>query len=173
MHPVEIKQTLDSMIILVDTREQETNALKKRLQAAGKPWERVCLPSGDYSAKITMPDGKSISFSDKIAIERKMSLDEICGNFTKGRDRFKREFERMKESGGRMYIIIENATWENVLSGKYRSQFSPAALTANILAWSARYNTNIIFCKPESTGKLIYKTLYYEIKEFIENNKIG
>ena len=37
----EIKRALESMIFLVDTREQDTPALRRRLQALGRPWERT------------------------------------------------------------------------------------------------------------------------------------
>lgn len=168
MHPVEIKQALDSMVILCDTREQETPALLRRMRDTGRPWERACLTSGDYSARFLLPDGKIFSMADTVAIERKMSVDEICGNFTRGRDRFKREFERMKEKGGKLYILVEGASWENISAGKYRSRLSPASLTASICAWSARYGTQFIFCKPETTGQMIERILYYEAKERLE-----
>ena len=43
MHPVEAKAVLDSMVILVDTREQDTPRLRLRLRRMGCPWERQKL----------------------------------------------------------------------------------------------------------------------------------
>ena len=172
MHPIDIKTTLSSMIILVDTREQDTERLRQRLKDMGRPYERVTLPSGDYSAKFILPDGEPYSLADRLAVERKMCLDEICGNYTRGRDRFRREFDRMAQKGGKLYLIVENASWENVVAGKYRSHFSPASLIASLMAWNARYGTQILFCKPETTGVLIQKTLYYEMKEILERGEL-
>ena len=172
MHPVDVKSTLDTMTILVDTREQDTPKLHRRLEDMGRPYERAALTSGDYSAKFILPDGAEYSLADRLAVERKMGLDEICGNYTRGRDRFRREFDRMAEKGGKLYLIIENATWENVLAGKYRSQLSPSCLIASLMAWNSRYGTQILFCKPETTGILIQKILYYEMKEILERGEL-
>lgn len=40
MHPVEQKSVLDSMVILVDTREQDTPRLRLRLKKMECPYER-------------------------------------------------------------------------------------------------------------------------------------
>lgn len=172
MHPVDIKSTLDSMTILCDTREQDTPKLRQRLEAMGHPYERVALPSGDYSAAFTLPDGSTYSLAGRVCVERKMSLDEICGNYTRGRGRFQREFQRMADRGGKLHIIVENGSWEKVLGGEYRSQLSPASLSASLLAWEARYGSQLHFCKPETTGKLIVKILYYEMKEILERGEL-
>ena len=172
MHPIDIKNTLDSMVIQVDTREQDTPKLHKRLEDMGRPYERVALPSGDYSAAFILPDGYSYSLSGRVCVERKMSLDEICSNYTRGRGRFQREFQRMRDSGGKLHMIVENGSWEKVLNGNYRSQLSPASLSASLLAWEARYGSQLHFCKPETTGKLIVKILYYEMKEILERGEL-
>lgn len=173
MHPVEIRDTLASMVILVDSREKDTPTLKKRLNATGRPVERVALTSGDYSCKIVLPDGTGISLADRIVLERKMGLNEISQNFTKHRDRFSREFERFREMGGKPYLLIENASWEDVINHKYRSQFDPKAFIASLMAWQARYGTHVLFCKPETTGYLMERVFYYEVKEMLERGDFG
>lgn len=173
MHPVEIRDVLASMVILYDSRERETPALKKRLNATGRPVERVALVSGDYSCKIVLPDGTGASLAGKICIERKMSLTEVSQNFTKHRDRFIREFERFREMGGKPYLLIENASWEDVINHKYRSQFDPKAFIASLMAWQARYGTHVLFCKPETTGYLMERVFYYEVKEMLERGDFG
>lgn len=172
MHPIDIKNTLDSMVIQVDTREQDTPKLRKRLEAMGHPYERVALSSGDYSAAFLLPDQERYSLANRVAVERKMSLDEICGNYTRGRGRFSREFQRMADNGGKLHIIVENGSWEKVLDGEYRSLLSPAALSASLLAWEARYGAQLHFCKPATTGVLIAKILYYEMKEILERGEL-
>lgn len=166
--PFELDQALQSMTILVDTREQDTPALHKRLNGLGCTYERQKLDCGDYGAAYTDRDGQRALLP--VAVERKMALDELCCCFTRERDRFKREFERARDANIKFYLLVENASWENVLAGKYRSKLNPEALIASVLAWSIRYGFQVIFCKPESTGKLIYKIMRYELKERLEND---
>jgi hypothetical protein len=94
-----------------------------------------------------------------------MSLDEICNCYCQQRERFEKEFERSEEANAKVYLLIENATWENAYSGNYRSKMSSQALVASLTAWIVRYNCQIIFCKPETSGKLIKELLYRELKE--------
>lgn len=173
MHPVEIKDTLATMVILVDSREHDTPALRKRLNATGRPVDRVALTSGDYSCKIVLPDGTGVSLAEKLTIERKMGADELTQNFTKHRDRFIREFDRFKALGGKPYLLIENTSWEDIINHKYRSKLDPKAFIASLMAWQARYGTHILFCKPETTGYLMERVFYYEVKEMLERGDFG
>ena len=173
MHPVEIKDTLATLTILFDSREKDTPALRKRLNATGRPVERVALTSGDYSCKIVLPDGTGVSLADKLCVERKMGADGITQNFTKHRDRFIREFERFKALGGKPYLLIENTSWEDIINHKYRSKLDPNAFIASLMAWQARYGTHVLFCKPETTGYLIERVFYYEVKEMLERGDFG
>lgn len=170
MTPFEVNRTLESIVILVDTREQDTPALHKRLEGLHCPFEREKLDSGDYSCKYTLPDGTTERLN--VAIERKMNLDELCTCFTKGRLRFMREFERAQQEGTKIHMLIECGNWDYALSGRYRSRFNPDSLSASMLAWSIRYGFGIHFCKPENTGKLIYKILRYELKEQLEGGRL-
>ena len=172
MHPIDIQNCLSNMVIIYDTREQETAALHKRLKAMQCSYKRQKLDSGDYSCECTLPNGIVYSLADKVVIERKMSADEICSNFTRGRERFVREFDRLKSTGGKPYLLIENASWEDIFAGNYCSQLNPMALVASLKAWEARYGTHILFCTQKLTGQLIYKTLYYELKERLESGVV-
>ncbi len=153
------------MRILVDTREQPTAEAKRRLAAFGVPYERVALRSGDYSAAFVLPDGKLYDMRDICVVERKMSIDELCGNFSRDRKRFVREFERIMAAGCRVYLLVENASWEAVLGHRYRSGMTPRSLMASITAWMARYDAHVIFCRAETTPHLIREILYREAKE--------
>lgn len=163
---------LDSMKILIDTREQPTDKAKKRYESFGVPYERRKLEYGDYTYTAQKPDGSWI-FPDSeavnplLAIERKMHLDELAGCFTHDRGRFEREFERAKEHDARIILLIEDANWENLLNGRYRSKFNANAFIASICAWTARYDIVLIFCKAESSGRIIHDFLYYDLKERI------
>lgn len=97
-----------------------------------------------------------------------MSFDELCMCFCQQRGRFEREFERIKASGAKCYLLIENASWEKAYNGQYRSQMRSNALIASILAYTARYNAVPVLCKAETSGKLIHDILYREGKEVLE-----
>lgn len=165
MHPVEVQAALDGAVLLLDTREQDTARLRARLTMAALPFERQKLDFGDYSAKFPLPDGSWYDMSRDVAIERKMDLDEICQCYTRERERFQREFDRAKAVNAKIYLLIENATYEQVLSGRYRSRMQPNALAASIFAWLARYDCQILMCKQATSGRLIREILLREGKE--------
>lgn len=160
-----VERSLKSMVVLVDTREQPTDRAKKRLEMIGCPVERKALPFGDYSAYCALPNGKAFSLEDKVVIERKMHLDEIAMCYTRERPRFTREFERAQAVGAKIYLLIENASWEKAYNGAYRSLVKPESFTASMIAWLARYNCQMLMCKEETSGKLIRDILYREMKE--------
>lgn len=164
----EIDKCLESMVLLVDTREQPTERLKERLEAAGLSYERAKLDVGDYSCKCTLPDGEVLDFSARAVIERKMNLDELCMCFGRERRRFEREFERARAAGTRVYLLVEGDNWEKAYNGKYRSLLTPQALIASIDAFRARYGMQLDFCKPETSGRLIRDILYRELKEYLQ-----
>ena len=162
MHPVDVDASLKSMVCLVDTREQDTPAFRERISHFDQ-WDRHKLDAGDYSAKFLLPD--SSWFFLPVAIERKYAIDELCMCYCQQRGRFEREFERALEAHSKLYLLVEGGSWENVYSGKYRSQMNPKSLVGSILAWLSRYNCQLMFCKKETSGQLIKDILYREGKE--------
>ena len=169
MNPFEVSRALKNLTLIVDTREQDTDRLRRRIRQTGLSFVRQKLDFGDYSVKTTLDNGTEFDISSSVSIERKMNLDELCACYCKGRKRFTREFERAKSAGAKVYLLIENANWEKAYNGSYRSKMSPQALTASLFAWFARYNCQIIFCKEETSGKIIREILYREMKERLEN----
>lgn len=164
MHPSEINDTLAKMVVLVDTREQDTPLFRERVRHFGA-WERQELGVGDYSAKLQLPSGESVRVN--VAIERKMDFDELANCYCQQRPRFQREFDRAKASGTKLYLLIEGGSWEDAYAGRYHSKMSAVAFVASLLAWLARYECQIIFCRPHTTGKLIKDILYRESKELL------
>ena len=169
MNPFEVSSALKNLTLIVDTREQDTDRLRRRIRQTGLSFVRQKLDFGDYSAKTTLDNGTEFDISGSVSIERKMNLDELCACYCKGRKRFTREFERAKLAGAKVYLLIENANWEKAYNGSYRCKMSPQALTASLFAWLARYNCQIIFCKEETSGKIIREILYREMKERLES----
>ena len=170
MTPFEVEQALRNLTVIVDTREQDTRVFRNRLEQVGFPFIRQKLDFGDYSCRTELSDGSSVDFSDRFAIERKMSIDELAMCYTSNRKRFTAEFERAKNAQAKMYLLIENATFEKIIGGQYRSRVAPNALIGSIFAFLARYNCQIIFCKTESTGRVIREILYREAKEILNNS---
>ena len=117
------------------------------IKSCKKSLSDLQLDFGDYSCQCTLPDKSILDFSNKVAIERKMNLDELCLCFGKERGRFEREFERAKGAGCRIYLLVENGTWEHAYNGKFRSKYNPKALIASIDAYRARYGMQLDFCK--------------------------
>lgn len=172
MTPFELQKTLDSLVCCVDTREQETESLKRRLKDIGLPHKREKLDFGDYSCEVTTTDGEVLRFDKIVAIERKMNIDELALCFTSQRKRFTAEFERAKEAGAKIYLLIEGATMEKIVNGQYRSKVYPSSLIASIFAFLARYNCQLIFCKTETSGRVIKEILYREAKEYLQDMEV-
>lgn len=156
----ELKSELSKMEIICDTRENVNDHITSWLDKKNIPYITRKLNTGDYSAMLG-----GLTMEKDVLIERKHNLDEICGNFTAERERFEREMIRAKAIGTKVFLVIENATWEDVFLGNYRSQLKPQSLAASLLSWQVKYNLTVLFCKPESTGKLIYSILYYWARE--------
>ncbi|MBQ5757735.1 MAG: ERCC4 domain-containing protein [Clostridia bacterium] len=160
------------MVILRDTREQDTTRARRRYQAFGLPCRKAVLDYGDYTYNATISDKTIFDEGDRIrplcAIERKMNLDELAGCFTRERKRFEAEMKRCQANGGRMYLLVENATWELLLLGRYRSRFRPNAFVASLTAWMVRYDLQVVFCKEDTSPRIIREILYRDLKERLE-----
>lgn len=177
MDPLEIEATLKTFRIIVDTREQRTPKASDRYKSFGSPFERATLSYGDYAANVTLPSGDlhdtQRRVSAKCVIERKMNLDELAGCLGRGRDRFRREFERAAAAGAEVYLMVENATYEALINHRYRSKLHPSAFLASLIAWQVRYGLRVVFCKSGTSGKLIREILYRDMKERLERGEYG
>lgn len=163
----DLEQILSSMVILVDTREQDSERAEKRYKSFSVPYIKKKLDYGDYSAEYRDLFGDTHRINT--VIERKMNLEELSSCFTSQRKRFEKEFERAKKDKANVYLLVENATWENLINGKYKTRFNAKSFLASITAWMARYDIKIIFCKKETSGKMIQEILYRELKEEVSN----
>ena len=169
MHPVDVEEALKTLTVIVDTREQDTAALSRRLEKFPRH-KREKLNAGDYSGKLLI---NGDWFYMPVAIERKMSIDELCACYCQQRPRFEREFERAKDAGIKMYLLIEGGSWETIYSDLYQSHMRPRSLVGSILTWLSRYNAQILMCKPNTTGQLIWDILYYEARQTLLNMEAG
>lgn len=176
MNNFDIDDCLKSMQIIVDTREQPSKRAERRYQSFSVPHKRQTLSYGDYTYNFRLPNGKML-FNDSdaikghVVIERKQDLVELSQCFCQSRERFEREFERAKDNNATIYLLVEDASWENLINGKYATQFNSKAFFASITAWMARYDIKIIFCKSETSGKIIKEILYRELKERLQRGE--
>lgn len=178
MDVFEQREVLKTFTVICDTREQDTARARRRYAAFGVPYRRGTLSYGDYTYDAVLPGGAHILDADKTAeplcaVERKMNLDELAQCFTRGRKRFQNEFERAAANGCRITLLVENASWENLYNGKYRTKFAAAAFVGSVHAWANRYGMNLIFCKEETSGKIIRDILYRDLKERLERGEFG
>lgn len=157
------------MIILIDNREHETEEFIKRRKSFGCESFQSKLSFGDYTAYVKLPNGKSFTLADKVVIERKMDLTELASCYTSQRERFTKEFERAKERGAKIYLLVEDATQEKAYKGLYRSKMSPSSFVGSLTTQLARYDCQLIMCHPDTTGKLIHDILVHEMREALKN----
>lgn len=156
----ELREKLAELRVIIDTREQRNEHILSFLQKKKTETVHRKLDIGDYSAEL--PEG---SFERSFVIERKGSLDELCGNFTIDRERFERELLRAKAYGVKVFLVIEDASWNDVFLHNYRSKLSEKALLASLFSWQVRYNVTVIFCKKENSPQVIRGALWYAARE--------
>lgn len=178
MERLEIEACLESMQILVDTREQPSERASRRYEAFGRPYRRQTLSFGDYTYNFMLPSGDWLHGPNTAAqghciVERKMNLEELSGCFTRERDRFRREFEKAKDAKATVYLLIEDGSWEKIVNHGYKTKYNPRAFLATLVAWMIRYDFKVIFCKKETSGRLISEILYRNLKERLENGFYG
>lgn len=178
MDNFEIDSVLSTFEILVDCREHQTKQAIERYEGFDAPYRKATLNYGDYCANVKLP-GKgwlypnSGKISPSCVIERKMNLDELAGCFTRGRGRFQREFERAGKVGAKVYLLVEDASWEGLLYHRYRSRFTTNAFLASLTAWMVRYGLSVIFCRADTSGRMIKEILYRDMKERLQRGEYG
>ena len=129
-----MKQKPDNRLpIVIDTREQLPFFLHPH-------WDEKItktvkgLTSGDYSL---------IGFENMVAIERK-SLTDLYSSLTNDRERFEREFERLR-SYEFSAVVVEASHYHILHPAEYdrywRSKASPGSVWQSIVSWSIRYPT--------------------------------
>lgn len=156
----ELKKRLKELTVICDSREQVNGHLIAWFDKHHINHQPRSLETGDYSVMLD-----DYTFEDEVVIERKANLDEIAGNFTVGRERFEREMIRAKANGVKMFLIIENASWTDILLHNYRSDLKPQSFLATLLSWQVRFNVTVLFCKPGETAQILYSILYYWVRE--------
>ena len=141
------------------------------------------LKTGDFTLAVQLPNQCVINFQDKIIIERKKDLNELCCNLfdkkdSEGLTRFERELRRAKEQGIKVILLVEVEDMHSkILSSKYfrfdkASKVSPKAFNSILRSLQARYNISIEYCNKRDSARLIHDILYYHAREYLKNVSI-
>lgn len=104
-------------------------------------------------------------------VDRKQNIAEIAANATSGHARVKRELERLRKIGGKMYFLIE----QDKIDGKpieslediilWRPTFGEIVgerIYRILKSWEAKYNIEYVFCNKRNTGREIIRLLEME-----------
>ena len=137
------------------------------------------LKVGDYTIAVKLPTGEVINFKDKIVIERKADLNELCCNFfdkkdEEGKTRLERELDRAKEQGMKVILLVETDNMHNkILSSKHfrfdkASKVSPKAFNSILRSLQAKYDISIEYCDKKDSARLIHDILYYHAREYLK-----
>ncbi|MGE4297115.1 MAG: ERCC4 domain-containing protein [Desulfovibrionaceae bacterium] len=92
------------------------------------------LATGDYSLA---------GLIDRVAVERKSLDDLVSCLMGAGRNRFTRELARA--AALEQFVVVVEATMEDIKEGRYRSKMAPNAALQSVLAFQARYGTSILW----------------------------
>ena len=125
----------DKLTIICDTREQ------KPLKFLGHNIINTRLNFGDYSV---------LGRENILAIERK-SLQDLIGSAISGYERFYKEFQRVKDAGAYLVVVIEEnlntcLNYDLIPYIRKYSKISPGVLFHNIRELIQNFPCQFIFC---------------------------
>lgn len=165
----EQKTLMGSMGILVDTREQKNDEIIAYFDKKGIPYKKKALGCGDYSFYIPKNDDlgviRDLYFDKEVMVERKGSLNELSGNFTKERDRLEKEFALAPES---KVVVVENASYGDLINGKYSTGYNTKSFWATYHTFWHRYHIPIVFMPSQKeSGAFIHGYLAYYLRNLL------
>lgn len=188
--------------IVVDTREQKCNHILNKFDEGfeNKPShhdmyrgkkstftepiayykQEKGLKTGDFTICVQLPNNCQINFQDKIVIERKKDLNELCCNLFDKKDeegltRFERELVRAKEQDIKVILLVEiDNMHSKIMSSKHfrydkASKVSPKSFNSILRSLQARYDISIEYCEKNQSARLIHDILYYHVREYLKN----
>ena len=137
------------------------------------------LKVGDYTIAVKLPTGEVINFKDKIVIERKADLNELCCNLFDKKDeegltRFERELKRGYEQGIKIHLLVETDNMvDKILSSKHfrydkASKVNPKSFQMMLLSLCNRYNVTVWYTNKNNSARLIHDLLYVYVREYLK-----
>ena len=164
------------MCIMIDTREQAEH-VKWHLEEKGKLFSVEKLDFGDYSYKIMPNDitgnDREKLFSNEIVVERKKSVDELATNLSTERQRLINEFTNAQRHNCIVHLMIEDIeAYQKILTGCYRSEYSPNAYTGSLHSFITRFNLRLMALDSRVSGAYVYNTCKYHLLEKLKNGEL-
>lgn len=163
----EKKKILDSITILIDSREQENAHIIGYFDSKKRPYKVMKLDFADYSFMLPKNEllniDRDLYFDTDILIERKSNLDELAGNLSTDRARLEKEFSLMPKNKA---LLIETGSYEDLITGKYRSEYNSKAFLATLESFRIRYGLEYFLLNNQAySGMFIYYRFYYYLRE--------
>lgn len=166
----EQKQLLDSLTVLIDTREQANRHITDYLTSKNIEYKEKALSYGDYSFYLPADPGlgiaKDVYFDKQLVIERKANLEELSCCFTKDRSRF--ENELIRSNGSRFVLLVEHGTYSDIVNSEYTTQYNAKSFVATLFSFIHRYNMQVAFIPGRLSGNYIYHACYYFLREWLK-----
>ena len=142
-------------MIICDTREKKNAHILQYFEQHGIEYAIRKLDTGDYMS----------TSRDRLTIDRKQDLSEICGNLcSPDKSRFWREVRRAKAERVKMIVLIEQGGAFKTLKdvpqwrGKY-TKVTGYQLYNEMCRCSIAYGVEFLFCDKRSTGRRIAELL--------------
>lgn len=142
-------------MIICDTREKKNAHILQYFEQHGIEYAIRKLDTGDYMS----------TSRDRLTIDRKQDLSEICGNLcSPDKSRFWREVRRAKAERIKMIVLIEQGGAFKTLKdvpqwrGKY-TKVTGYQLYNEMCRCSIAYGVEFLFCDKRSTGRRIAELL--------------
>lgn len=164
----EITELLKTITILVDTREQKNEHIIEYFDSKKINYKNEKQNAGDYS--VMLPKNEEFYIHRDIyfpvAVERKNSVDELAQTI---KDRTRIENELIRAQKLKFLLMVEDPNgYENILYGKYQSQYEPKALLGSLKSFETRYNFTTIFLPKKAAGNYLYHHFYYYVRNHLK-----
>lgn len=165
----EMEELIQSMVILVDTRERKADHILEYFDKKNISYKKKALDYGDYSFMIPANEKLSIPrdlvFTNKVVVERKANLEEISNNLTKERDRFEKELCLAPKT---KVLLLENANYSDIATGNYNTQYNKKSFWASIHSFWFKYNIPIFFMPDNKWSGLFIRGYFeYYLKNYL------
>lgn len=140
---------MKNIVVLIDSRERSNKWITDYYNKHRIKYEVMALPAGDYSFRVdAIPElgiDYPLFFYNDLMLERKNSLEELSGCFTQTRERFNDEWSRCYAD--RKYLLIENASYDDIVEGRYNTQYNKKSYLSSLHSFETKYDIHVVFMK--------------------------